>query len=512
MKRSLSSVLVLSLLLLSACHAEQEQIYSHAMEKSTVATASSVSEGAVAGEEKSLRGRLTVSTCVYDKDSSLVLLAEKFCGLHPDVDITFDYEFALEEMSLSQNEIDSRWDAYELRLRTALVSGEGPDIISGSGGLDLYSMAKSGVLADFHTLWQDGPGFQEEDYFAHVLQAYEVEGKLCTLPFSFSPDVVYLNKRVTDILQLDLAGRMAVNCDELLDWYNQALGQGILSADCPLTFTWTGNGDKSLFFKQERCRYMDIESRTASFSKGDFTSHLEKTMALPSPQLDNEGQRLLMYSTPVTVNELLRCRATGEETYLSPDGYGRAYEYVQTGREAFMVQGSLQDFTLREMVSPAFDYLEGPFLLVSTNNILPLISSDDLAVPAASQQKELAWEFIKYCVGEQDSLQFENGQSYTNGIPIHKKNAEAIVKNSGHAWQGDPSFTGLEEWLTAPVDGGEAVDKMEEMLASVELVNGRLYSMEGSGEILAEYYENGLSTAQQCAEKLQGRAYIWLNE
>ena len=44
-----------------------------------------------------------------------------------------------------------------------------------------------------------------------------MDGKLCTLPFSFSPDVVYLNKRVTDALQLDLAGRVAVNCDELLD-------------------------------------------------------------------------------------------------------------------------------------------------------------------------------------------------------------------------------------------------------------------------------------------------------
>lgn len=512
MKRSLTLVLVLSLLLLPACHAEQEQIYSRVMEQGNSSSVPSVVENNATGGEKSLSGKLTVSTCVYDKDSSLALLAEAFCKLHPDVEIGFDHEFILEEMSLPQNEIDSRWDAYELRLRTALMSGEGPDIISGSGGLDLYSMAKSGVLADFHTLWQDDPGFQEEDYFAQILQAYEVEGKLCTLPFSFSPDVVYLNKRVTNALQLDLAGRMAVNCDELLDWYKQALNKGILAADCPLTFTWAGNEDKSLFFKQERCRYMDIESRTASFSNEDFTSHLEKTAELPSPQVDSEGQRLLMYSTPVTVNELLRCRVTGEETNLSPDGYGRAYEYVQTGREGFMVQGSLQDFTLREMASPAFDYLEGPFLLVSTNNILPIISSDDLAVPAASQQKELAWEFIKYCVGEQDSLQFENGQSYTNGIPIHKKNAEAIVANSGHAWQGDPSFAGLEEWLAVPVDGGEAIGRMEEMLASAKLANGRLYSMEGSGEILAEYYENGLSTAQQCADKLQGRAEIWLNE
>ena len=193
---------------------------------------------------------------------------------------------------------------------------------------------------------------------------------------------------------------------------------------------------------------MDIEERIASFASGDFISHLEKTMALPSPKSDSEGQRLLMYSTPVTANALLRCRATGEETRLSSEGFGRAYEYVQTGQEAFMVQGSLQDFTFWEMVAPVFDYLEGPFLLVSTNNTLSLISSDDLAVPAASQQKDLAWEFIKYCVGEQASLQFENGQTYTNGIPIHKKMQRVLWKTAAAHGRATPLLVDWKNgWL-----------------------------------------------------------------
>ena len=217
MKRCLALVLLLSIMLLPACQSKEEQIYSHAMEQGSEVSAPLAVESEPATDEKSLHGELTVSTCVYDKDSTLVLLTEAFCKQYPDVEITFDHEFTLEEMSLPQNEIDPRWDAYELRLRTALMGDEGPDIISGSGGLDLYSMAKSGVLADFHALWQGDSDFQEEDYFTQILRACEVDGKLCTLPFSFSPDVVYLNKRVTDALQLDLAGRVAVNCDELLD-------------------------------------------------------------------------------------------------------------------------------------------------------------------------------------------------------------------------------------------------------------------------------------------------------
>ena len=31
-------------------------------------------------------------------------------------------------------------------------------------------------------------------------------------------------------------------------------------------------------------------------------------------------------------------------------------------------------------------------------------------------------------------------------------------------------------------------------------------------EFLDEYYVNGLITAEECADKIQGRAEIWLNE
>ena len=52
--------------------------------------------------------------------------------------------------------------------------------------------------------------------------------------------------------------------------------------------------------------------------------------------------------------------------------------------------------------------------------------------------------------------------------------------------------------------------KMDEYL-SMGLVNRKLYSPDVQ-EYLDEFYNSGLTTAEQCAEKIQSRVDIWLHE
>ena len=51
---------------------------------------------------------------------------------------------------------------------------------------------------------------------------------------------------------------------------------------------------------------------------------------------------------------------------------------------------------------------------------------------------------------------------------------------------------------------------MDEYL-SMGLVNRKLYSPDVQ-EYLDEFYNSCLTTAEQCAEKIQGRVDIWLHE
>ena len=54
------------------------------------------------------------------------------------------------------------------------------------------------------------------------------------------------------------------------------------------------------------------------------------------------------------------------------------------------------------------------------------------------------------------------------------------------------------------------MDKVNEIF-SLPLVNLNSYGVDVQ-EYLDEFYVNELITAEQCAEKIQGRAEIWLNE
>ena len=60
------------------------------------------------------------------------------------------------------------------------------------------------------------------------------------------------------------------------------------------------------------------------------------------------------------------------------------------------------------------------------------------------------------------------------------------------------------------VNGGELAETMEQMLSRSPINQGK-YNMDVR-EYLEEFYVRELTTPQQCAEKIQARAEIWLNE
>ena len=60
------------------------------------------------------------------------------------------------------------------------------------------------------------------------------------------------------------------------------------------------------------------------------------------------------------------------------------------------------------------------------------------------------------------------------------------------------------------VDGQAMEDLMDEILTMDPVSMGK-YNLD-LDDYLDEYYVNELTTAEECAQKIQGRAEIWLNE
>ena len=107
-------------------------------------------------------------------------------------------------------------------------------------------------------------------------------------------------------------------------------------------------------------------------------------------------------------------------------------------------------------------------------------------------------------------MKLSNQEMYTTNFPLNKENFRNLLEvyKEGGGYQYE--YGSLLGFDPGQLDSAVALGKLEEFL-TMPLLNGKLYSLDAS-EYLDEFYQKGLTTAEECAQKIQGRAEIWLNE
>ncbi len=508
--RSIGSLLLAFCLVLScaACQSEQDSIYSQAMADDGVSGSSeqdAASESALQTPqpEGGSGETLTIKTVSYLKSSSIDLLAEEFMQLHPQVKIEFDYELGDGELnSLSRTERSMRQESFYTQLRLELAAGEGEYLLYNvQEDLDLPSV--SGLLEDLGAFFENDPEIDPDEYFTEVLDAFAVSGKTPVLPLSFMYNGIFFSKPVLQSLNVDSSGIQSVSCDEILDWYEQAAED-----DPELNLIFTSPG-KDILFTAEKCRYIDLENKSADFESPDFLRFLERTAAVSNddPELDTESE--IGISDPGLMNEKLRCMETGADPAAALGNFAGMFGHLVTvSRPALAAQMNVNLAGMISVLQP-MEYVAGPYPYTSSDGRLGIVSCESFALPVNCKNKDLAWEFMKYCVRPRESMDFSglgSRQRYTSDIPLSKTNfqnsVEYIAENGVSLMVAPPQF----DSLSLP----DMTWTLEQIL-SLPLVNTGAYGIDVQ-EFLDEYYVNGLTTPEQCAKKLQERAAIWLNE
>ena len=518
MKKKLLAFMLAACLLLGCfgCQSEQDEIYSQAMGETSEASgeeaeASGESSDAAPQEsaapteppfevDTSLSGELTVLDCFRNSNpgalTALECLAQEFMERHPNVTVTVEYfaeNYGVEEME----EIKER---YSSQVRAELVSGEADYVLfAPQQGLNLTQLSESGVLLDLREYWDNDPDIAAEEYFTTVLDAVSVDGKLTALPLSFALNGVFLNRAVLEELGVDPEGISSVTCQQLLDWQEQAG-----DPDLQVTF---GGWTQEEFFGVEAPVYLDLENKTASFDSPEFVEFLTRTGSLEEADTGLDLTSRSMWQSEDLVNALLTCQATGEDFPVQNLPY--ADLYLESGHPGVACLSGIFPASMAYYSEP-LEYLAGPYPFVDSQGRLAVTSKEDLAVPSSIADPDLAWEFVKYCVGERDSMKLSNQEMYTTNFPLSKGNFQNLLEvyKEGGGYQYE--YGSLLGFDPGQLDSAAALEKLEEFLA-LPLLNGKLYSLD-AGEYLEEFYQKGLTTPEECAEKIQGRAEIWLNE
>ncbi len=465
----------------------------------------------------SLRGTLHIKSLDQRGDMpSIYWLAREFMDMHPMAHIEIEYGGKFRE-KLTKAEREIRSQAFFDRIRIEMVAGSADYLLYGAaGGMDYVPMSGTGLLVDMKKYWGQDPDIRDEDYFTEILEAFQVDGRQTVLPMGFHVSGVYLNRQALEEIGADPDSMVAVDPYQLLDWYGQVRD---LHPDMQLFFSAQG---RDALFPIEATRYIDLENREAHFDSPEFIDFLTRTGSVinDDPLLDPQWER--GWGNGLLLNAALLYQDTGKiagsVAHFADSGFPEEQNIVVNGRPSLAVEGTLSLFELVEAQQHMLEYTAGPLLLESSQGRLGVTSSiESFAMPASLQNKELAWEFIKYCMAERENLGFSSSYGYTgqhyymhDAMPVNKANFYKMAQKVPQDVTGVFGGTAIELLRPQEVDLDAMAWYMGQVLARDPVDLGK-YAIDLQ-EDLDKYYVNELITPQMCAEKLQARTEIWLYE
>ena len=373
---------------------------------------------------------------------------------------------------------------YGLRMAVEIMSGQGADLIDLSH-FSAYRYAASGLLCNLYELMDNDPKFRREDYYTNVFTAKEIDGALYALPRSFYYDMMLVSRPLAaDIV----AGYAALDYESMLSIYETVVAR---HPDAPPRML--PGMVKEYFWRYEFPSYYDTASGQAWFDSAEFVEYLERT------------DTIVTAYDPI-YQEWDKTRiASGNDSFLQSD-----YVFCNFDVTAIDVYNLLLEYA---NILP-------PIPIVSrSGDAMFRVMQGEYGIPTSSANRELAWEFLKFCVEEQtppDSSGREQAQAYVGlsrgWIPIN-------INNFRHAFrlQCELDIDMMGDSIPwQEVNPRDGIERMLDLVHSWNLQRNReaaeteLYFL--TGYDLEDYYYYGALTAQETAALIQSRVATYLGE
>jgi len=460
-KTKVIGIILGCILLFSACGNDQREIYDQSMgqieQTEQIEQADQVTESeAETPESKELTGEITFRIPVAYTEK---MLAEEFTALHPGVTITFLEHEVMDEEDLLE---------FADLLAVEMMSGNAADICDLSLG-DYVQWSRSGLLRDLNELIDSDPTFRREDYFTNVFEAVEVDGKLYGLPFGFNTSLVWLDKPMMEALDVDLSQYDGISIPQVMDLYEEAEQKGLLPAGYVLEEIYPTylNG-------KERGVYYDGREGWADFENPEYIRFLDRlTKMIKDPKEK--------WKTVV----------------------GHSDNQYPKNENSFMFSSWYLDAAHILWYEQSSEKWTAPIPLVRSDGKREFDCSM-YGISSDSDNAELAWEFLKYCISEKKPEDYGTGSQdvwykdiFYGLIPINRLNTRHMAE---YMYAG----TGVNE---------EVYDKfvgIAEQVDTMDFVSKDLMKVWGSLD--EDFFTYGLLTVEEYVRQLQERTELNLQE
>lgn len=416
------------------------------------------------GAPQGLHGELTIS--LPKSDSTLELWAARFQRANPGVKVH------IKAVSPSRPDGGAGDWVTEYIQQTVvdLGSGSAADIVD-LRLVSFYKYAKSGLFEDLYPYMDADPAFDRGCLYANILEAVESDtGALYALPPFFEYDTFVLNEHILYSLDVDIDEAYPDGLDyrDIIGLYWQARDAGVIDQACCFA-----KGQNKLFFDDFVLPgYLDDKALEARFGTPEYAQYLSMMDALPFEK---------------------KAAATGTYEFNWPM-FGMSDYFCQRYPVKIDCIGTMDMKGGCGATKVQFYKGEGGKVLFSPRNLL--------AITSGSQNKGLAWEFLKFMVQDRDfpaAVNFSDtdevqayGVPYDMCLPVNRNNFLAL------------STAAAGKHYT------EKYDAYNQTLNTIMPGNaGLIHSLK---DILSAFYDNHLISAEECGRQMQERADLYLQE
>ncbi len=404
---------------------------------------------------------LTFATCNLHKEDKTAI--NNFNGQNE--------EYYIEIIDYCENgDMAAGYEQYNLDL----INGTAGDILSvDCNGYEKYSQL--GVYEDLYPYMENDADIQMEDYWESILFACESDKKLYFLPTIFTVNAVFGYAK---------------------DWEND----GTLTLDETMALMQSRGEDTKLFdgltkdsfieyiLNNAEDEYVNWDTGECYFDSEEFVKVLEMANTLPDERIQDEEN---------VVSKLRRGNVLL---------YEQKFGHIM---DAQVINAIFED----EVVM-----LNYPGATRAGNTMNMYLS---YAINSNSENKEGAWQFIKYLMSEE--CQKAQHRNATMMFPLRKdvfeanieeeKNARISVDLEGNKVK-EPFFYGIENGVSFELYTAteEEEELLRQVIEGVTCVNKNNHMISGIVLEEAAAYFTGQKTAQEVASIIQSRIQVYINE
>ncbi|MCD7750893.1 MAG: extracellular solute-binding protein [Lachnospiraceae bacterium] len=367
-------------------------------------------------------------------------------------------------------EAGSGFDVGRDQLSLDLVRGTAPDLMVVTESMrDM--LADKGVFVDLYEMMELDADFDRDDLMTQVTDLYESNGKL----YSLAPDFFLMSIwGSSDVIQ-GRSGVTLTEFEEILEENGRDVNAvwGFYAGEAVLTTLCEINWDVLI----------DWESRTCDFESETF--------------------RMMM--------EFAAERVIGSST-------GASYRDSIRSGECLMEMGSIASVADHQLEEAIWD-TDLEYIGYPTENgsgtALKFIS-DQLAINANSEQKEAAWEFLKYY------LTGLSGHGFPVVTALFEEQMELAMEDD-YEWAIDAGEIQLmNKGVYTDNSTGESIcvykasqEDVDTVIGLINSADRRYYSFTEVENIITEeaaYYFAGQKSFEEVAALIQNRVQLYLNE